>query len=114
MDANQWMEFREHFGMSQQDIADLAGVDVMFVEKFMNNELLPPRGQHGQHELIFIHDKIFKVMLKVIVQRYPEKLKAAVTPVLELAKTYPEGSVMRNLLNSQKNWLKLLEEPPQK
>jgi transcriptional regulator with XRE-family HTH domain len=114
MDANQWMEFREQFGLSQQDIADLAGVDVMSVDEFMNNELLPPQGQQGQHELIVIHDKVFKVMLKLIVQRYPEKLKAAVAPVLELAKTYPEGSVMRNFLNSQENWLKLLEEPPQK
>jgi hypothetical protein len=114
MDANQWMEFREQFGMSKQDIADLAGVDVMLVEKFMNNELLPPRGQRGPHELVLAHDKIFKLMLKLIVQRYPEKLKAAVAPVLELAKTYPEGSVTRNFLNSQENWLKLFEEPPQK
>ena len=45
-------------------------------------------------------------MLKVIVERYPEKVKAAVQPVLELAKTYPEGSKMRNFLNHAGNILK--------
>ena len=36
---------REHLGLSQQDIADLAGVDVAVVEKYERGELLPPREQ---------------------------------------------------------------------
>ena len=55
------------------------------------------------------HDKIIGAMLKVIVKRNPEKLEAAVRPVLELAKTYPEGSAMRNFLNHAETMKKFLE-----
>ena len=97
---------REHLGLSWQGIADLAGVDVAVVEKYERGQLLPPREQ-VTHDQIVLHDKITRALFKVVVQRYPEKVKAAVQPVLELAKTYPEGSVMRNFLNCAENWLKL-------
>jgi transcriptional regulator with XRE-family HTH domain len=97
---------REHLGLSQQDIADIAGVDVVSVEQFEKGELLPPRGVLVPQELIVTHDKIVGAMYKIIAERYPEKVKAAVDPVLELAKTYPEGSVMRNFLNSAEKFLK--------
>lgn len=42
------------------------------------------------------------------IRQYPEKMEAAVRPVLELAKTYPEGSVMRTFLNSAEKFLKPL------
>jgi|SRR5580692_7460183 transcriptional regulator with XRE-family HTH domain len=101
------IKIREHLGLSQQDFANLTRIDVALVEQYEKGEL------SLTHDIV-THDRITRALLKGIVRRYPEKLKAAVAPVLELAKTYPEGSVMRNFLNSQENWLKLLEEPPQK
>jgi hypothetical protein len=53
-----------------------------------------------------LHEEITRTLFKVWASRYPEKVKAAVDPVLELAKTFPEGSGMRNFLNSAGNFLK--------
>jgi len=89
-----FIKIREHLGLSQQDIAQIAGVDVGLVEQYEKGEILRE------------HEKIDRALFKVIAKRYPEKVKAAVDPVLELAKTYPEGSVMRNFLNSADNFLK--------
>lgn len=97
---------REHLGLSQQNIADVAGVDVSLVEKYEKGKLLPPPGVLAPQELIVAHDQIVGAMFKIIAKRYPEKVKAAVQPVLELAKTYPEGSQMRNFLNSAEKFLK--------
>jgi transcriptional regulator with XRE-family HTH domain len=107
MDATPYTTFintREHLGLSQQDIADIAGVDVALVERYEKGELSQdPR----EHEQLVAHEKIGCALFKIIAQRYPEKVKEAVDPVLELAKTYPEGSVMRNFLNSAGNFSKL-------
>lgn len=98
---------REHMGLSQQNIADIAGVDVARVEQYEKGELAQdPR----DIEQMLLHDKICQAMFKIIAQRYPEKVKAAVDPVLELAKTYPEGSMMRNFLNHAENFKKLIEK----
>jgi transcriptional regulator with XRE-family HTH domain len=98
---------REHLGLSQQDIADIAGVDVALVEKYERGELLPAHGEQVTHDQIVLPDKITGALFKVVAKRYPQKVKAAVDPVLELAKTYSEGSVMRNFLNSAGKFLKL-------
>jgi hypothetical protein len=58
--------FVEHFNLTSQNVADLAGVDVMSVEKFANDELLPP-----PQELIVTHDKITRAIFKVLVRHYP-------------------------------------------
>ena len=97
---------REHLGLSQQQIAELAGVDVGLVEKFEKGELLPRPGVQVSLDQIAAHDQIHRAMIKIIAERYPEKLEAAVRPVLEEAKKYPEGSVMRNFLNSAEKFLK--------
>ena len=89
---------REHLGLSQQDFADLARIDVAVVEKYERGEL--------PHDHVVARRQITEALLKVIAKRNPEKAIAAVQPVLELAKTYPEGSVMRNFLNSAGNILK--------
>jgi transcriptional regulator with XRE-family HTH domain len=91
---------RESLGLSQQDIADLAGIDVALVEQYEKGELT--------NDQMVAHDKIIGAMLKVIAKRDPEKLEAAVRPVSELAKTYPEGSVMRHFLNHAENMKKFL------
>jgi transcriptional regulator with XRE-family HTH domain len=93
-------------GLSQLQIAELAGVDVALVDKFEKGELLPRPGVQVPPDQIAAYEQIVGAIFKVLVQRYPEKVKAAVDPVLELAKTYPEGSVMRNFLNSAEGFLK--------
>jgi transcriptional regulator with XRE-family HTH domain len=89
-----FIKIREHLGLSQQDIAQIAGVDVGLVEQYEKGEISRE------------HEKIDRALFKIVAQRYPEKVKAAVDPVLELAKTYPEGSMMREFLNSTENFLK--------
>lgn len=89
-----FIRIREHLGLSQQDIAQVAGVDVASVEQYEKGEISSE------------HEKIDRALFKIVAQRYPEKVKAAVDPVLELAKTYPEDSVMRNFLNHAGNFLK--------
>jgi predicted transcriptional regulator len=112
MDQTRYTTFkniREHLGLSQQNIADIAGVDVSLVEKYERGELLPAPSEQVTHDQIVLPDKITGALFKVVAERYPEKVKAAVDPVLELAKTYPEGSVMRNFLNCAENIKKFLE-----
>jgi transcriptional regulator with XRE-family HTH domain len=89
--------------MPQEDIAELAGVDVSLVEQYEKSELSP---DPHKYEQLVAHEQITRALLRVFVQRYPEKVEAAVRPVLELAKTYPDGSMMREFLNSTENFLK--------
>jgi transcriptional regulator with XRE-family HTH domain len=102
MDYTTFIKIREHLGLSQQDIADIAKLDVVLVEKY-------ERGELDADEQMTARDKITTTLFKVIAKRYPEKVKAAVQPVLELAKTYPEGSVMRNFLTSAGNFKKYVK-----
>jgi hypothetical protein len=46
-------------------------------------------------------------MFKVVAERYPEQLKAAVQPALDEAKKYEEGSEMRNFLKRAGDFLNL-------
>ena len=96
---------RARLGVTQQNIADLAGVDIALVEKFEKREL-----NLRDHEQLVAHDKIYRAFLTIITQLYPEKVKAALDKALETGKKYPEGSEMRNFINnSVENIKKSLE-----
>jgi transcriptional regulator with XRE-family HTH domain len=102
MDATTtFKNIREHLSLSQQNIADLARVDVALVEKYEKGEL-----SLVTHDQIVAHEQIVGAMFKVVAERYPEQLKAAVQPALDEAKKYPEGSEMRNFLNRAGDFLK--------
>jgi transcriptional regulator with XRE-family HTH domain len=96
---------REHLGLSQQDIADIAKVDVVLVEKFEKGELLPPGVQVPLYQMA-AYEQIVGAMFKAFAARYPEQIKTAVQPMLDEARKYPDGSVMRNFLSSAEGVLK--------
>jgi hypothetical protein len=107
-------DFLEHFSLSRQRFAELAGVDTVWIDKFEAGELSPGPGVRLSFDQVAAHDKIFHTMLRLIVQRYPEKLEAATRPVLEEAMKYPEGSEMRTVLDHAANVKRYLEplNPP--
>lgn len=53
-----FINIREHLGLSQQQIADLAGIDVSLVEQYENGELLPAPEHSTYHEKLVLRDKI--------------------------------------------------------
>jgi len=98
MDQTEYTTFintREHLALSQQDIADIAKVDVALVEQYEKGELLPPWGHITYHEKMVLHEGITRALFVVLFRRYPEQFRASRQAALDEAKKYPEGSIMR-------------------
>jgi hypothetical protein len=58
--------FLDHFDLTHQQVADLAGVDLVSVDKFANDALLPP-----PQEAIVVHDRITRAIFRILIQHYP-------------------------------------------